>query len=473
MKEEKRIMNVLGQVDEKYIEEATPCKKVNSENGKLLRFWKTHTVAACICLIALLSFMTFSTALAVSADFREMVFEFFHISTPEVVFPVEDEPQQVNDVEGIYSSDIEDTASVEYVRIDGDFDFGNGIIYLYNDEMRTSVSFYAVENDELILLDTRREETQYIWNGTAYNICFDWCVHENSVGTYGTYKEPADDAYWTVTPIRGRADIVLLTLSSGRQDKYRECILFYDLKTGSVTDPFADCGTEKLSIINTEFSPNMQKALLATDHGKTIWYCDIEEKALMTVDSFTGKDIDGSWFVDSDTICYYTMDAAYQYTYYTKSLSTGNERVILQNVPLFGAHDSTWGVRSSGGRFGVFVSEDERVYSLDFKTGVQTLIAGYTYPTDKNTRTIPNSDGDKIAFVTYNNDTTGLGISQIGVLDLKMQTFTLLDREGYEVRHEAAVSWFDNDRVVIWAVTNDYGYLYLYHITYPSTTNVE
>ena len=30
-----------------------------------------------------------------------------------------------------------------------------------------------------------------------------------------------------------------------------------------------------------------------------------------------------------------------------------------------------------------------------------------------------------------------------------------LNREGYDVRHESTVSWFDNDRVVISAVEED------------------
>lgn len=74
---------------------------------------------------------------------------------------------------------------------------------------------------------------------------------------------------------------------------------------------------------------------------------------------------------------------------------------------------------------------------------------------------------------TVNNDATGLGISQIAIMDLNTHTFTLLDRKGYEVRHEASVSWFDDDRVVIWAVTDSYGYLYLYSFTNPLVSNMQ
>lgn len=465
MKEEKRILNILGQVNEKYIEESAPYQKTNHKSKKLLHFWKAHTVAACICLIAMLFIMSFSTALAVNADFRQLVFKFFHVATPETVLPVEDEPRHSGDIEGIYNSDIDGAPSVEYVRIDGDFDFGNGIIYRYNDETRSSVSFYAVEDDKAILLNANREETEYIWKDTTYHICFDWCIYADNIGTYAIYKEPANDTYWTAAPISGRTDIVLLTLSSGRQDEYGEHVFFFDLKTKAVIDPFAYCEIDKLGILNTEFSPDMDRALLATDNGETVWYCDMNKKTLMTVDDFLGKAVDGSWFVDSDTICYYIVDANNQYTYYAMSLSTEKEHTVLQNIPMFGSHDSTWGVKPSGERFGVFVAEDQSVYAIDFKTGTRTPIAGYTYPADKNTHTISNRTGDKIAFVTYENGASGLSISQIGIMDLRAQTFTLLDRKGYDARHEASVSWFDDNRIVIWAVTDTYGYLYLYDFT--------
>jgi hypothetical protein len=50
MKEEKRILNVLGQVDEKYIDEAAPGKKANKKPA-----WKKWTsIAACLALVAVL-----------------------------------------------------------------------------------------------------------------------------------------------------------------------------------------------------------------------------------------------------------------------------------------------------------------------------------------------------------------------------------------------------------------------------------
>lgn len=61
MKEE-RILNILGQVDEKYIEEAAPVEKVKRKSKKLARGWmKWGSLAACFCLVA------FTTLFAVNA----------------------------------------------------------------------------------------------------------------------------------------------------------------------------------------------------------------------------------------------------------------------------------------------------------------------------------------------------------------------------------------------------------------------
>jgi hypothetical protein len=453
----------LGEISDDMIEEAAIHQNDAEKQISLLRpkrLIRRGVIGVAAVLVLMLG--TLATAMAVNEEFREAVVTFFHITSPDVVLPVEGEPSgddlnEHGDVERFYRAGIGDAATVEYIRINGDFELGEGMIYRYNDLEKNSVSFYAVsKRSEVIPLDADFVETQVVWKDQTYDICFDWCVYDGHVGVYARYQASVNDAYWTVEPIPGRTDLVLLTLDGGRA-------FFFDLQDSTVIDPFADCDVDELGIIHTEFSPDLKKAWLACDHGETVWYCDTERNILTTEEELLGKEAHG-WFIDSDTIGYYTMDSSDRYTYSVRSLSTGEERVILEDVPLFGSNDSTWGIMPTGDRYGIFLSEDGSVYALDFKTGERRLIEGYTYPTDKATRTIPNRDGSKIAFVTMNHASTGLGISQIGVLNLTTQTFTLLDREGFDARHEATVSWFDEDRIVIWAVNENDHDLYLYTI---------
>ena len=56
-----------------------------------------------------------------------------------------------------------------------------------------------------------------------------------------------------------------------------------------------------------------------------------------------------------------------------------------------------------------------------------------------------------------------MGIRQLGMIDMEDETYTVLEREGYDIREETAAGWFDNGRIAI-AAENYLGerYLYLY-----------
>lgn len=468
MKNEKLLL-AFGKIADDIIEEA--------EDSASLKYISNYTteksfvkrpkkkLAMLLIAVTVLLLGSFVTAMAVNEDFREAVFSFFNIKIPDMVLPVEDEPKQSHIVENIHESKIDDVLTVEYIRIDGNFDFGNGVIYLYKNAERSSLDFYAIERDKLIALDTNHVDMQYEWRGVTYEICFDWCIYDGINSTHGLYKESSNDAYWVVSQIDGRTDMVMLTLSAGRHMDYTEHKLFLYLDSESIIDPFEGCGVDKLnSIINITFSPDMTKAIITCENEETVWYCDMNTKHLMTIENFLGKKADGSFFIDDDTIVYYSMDNSYRFTYYMRSLTTETEKMIIEDTPMFGVGGITWGIKPTENRYMLLVHEDQSVYVLDFQTGERMMVDGFVYPVNKDTVTFPNSNGSKILFVTMDKAVTGLGVSQIGVLDLEHHTFTLLDREGYETRYESSIGWFDDSRVVIWANTEDYGYLYIYTI---------
>ena len=63
--------------------------------------------------------------------------------------------------------------------------------------------------------------------------------------------------------------------------------------------------------------------------------------------------------------------------------------------------------------------------------------------------------GDKLLYYHAAPEAEGLGITQLGVLDLEQNTFIAFDREGYENLHEEAIGWEDNNTVSINARTLD------------------
>jgi hypothetical protein len=119
----------------------------------------------------------------------------------------------------------------------------------------------------------------------------------------------------------------------------------------------------------------------------------------------------------------------------------------------------------TGTRYGLYVDSDKTTYVYDFKTGTRAIAEGFAYSGEDATVTM-NANGTKMLFAMFDQDADGLGISQLGVIDMEKGTFTILDREGYEIREEAAVGWFDNDRISILAANSSgKNYLYLYSFT--------
>lgn len=462
------LLDAIGIINDEDILDAkepgrTAVDKMTARNGYVTRKHGRRTVIIIAAVIAVL-FGSFVTAMAVNEDFREAVYSFFHISTPDVVLPEEDEPQLSNDVEIIYKTDIENAVNVEYIRIDGNFDYGRGLIYFYS-EADGGSAFYTVKDGQLEELKTNETSLTYTWKGTEYDIEFSWCEEDGAIYVYSTGKEPASDSFWYVSPVNGRTDVVALTVSYGRQDDYSEYTLLLNLNTQEVTDIFDGCGVDQLSgITNTVFSSDMSKALITCDNGASVYYCDMNTKTLLSVSEFTGTPVSAAWFLDDNTICSYAVDENGKCTCWYISPSTNDCTLLFTDLPIY-RQTSGNGMIFTGTRYGLYVDSDKTTYVYDFKTGTRAIAEGFAYSGEDATVTM-NANGTKMLFAMFDQDADGLGISQLGVIDMEKGTFTILDREGYEIREEAAVGWFDNDRISILAANSSgKNYLYLYSFT--------
>lgn len=362
------------------------------------KFNRRIAISLAAVIIILLS--SFATAMAVNKEFREAVYSFFHISTPDIVLPIDDEPLQFNDVEKIYETNIENAVNVQYIKIKGNFDYGRGLIYLYDESGNYGESdsdvksdngamFYTIRDGQLAKLETNKIKLNHSWEGIDYKIEFSWCEEDGAIYVYSRGKEPASDVFWYVSPINGRSDVVTLTLARGRQDDYSEKTFLLDLNTKEVSDVLTGSEVNQLNdIASTEFS----------------------------------------------------------------------------NLPTY-SRISGNGFIFTGIRYGLYIDLDKTTYVYDFKEKTRALVEGLTYSGENASINI-NPKGTKILVTMFDQAVDGLGISLLGVIDMEKGTYTVLEREGYEVRRENTVGWFDNDRISILA-SNSSGenYLYLYSFT--------
>ena len=395
----------------------------------------------------------FATAVAADESFRQEVFQFFRIPTAEQV------PQDLGGGEegdGVWlgTSELEGGVTVQYLRLTGRWDDENGILCHWRDEALTDASFYAVTDRGLQKLEAHHLITTVTWNGADYAIDLQWTVWEDTLRVQAFGKQPGNDTYWEVSYLEGRTDAVLLRLSQGRGEDYSEYAMLLDLFTGAVTDLFAGTGVEALAdVAAITLSGHLRRAIISCDYGEQLYLCDLEKKTLAPVEEVLGSQVDGVWFITGDIVGWYAMDENYRYTCSVTDLTDGATTLRFADQPAY-QREQDQGVVFLEGRYVLEVREDRQSVLLDLLTGTETPVEGFSYP-EGDSRTRINSTGDKILFLVMEMDGDGLGISELTVLDLERGVAAALSREGYDVRHEAAVSWFDENRVVIRAVEAD------------------
>lgn len=299
-------------------------------------------------------------------------------------------------------------------------------------------------------------------NGT-WQISFDWYEKDGVLYTNARNYDPNASMEWSVSAVRGSSDFLVLTLGFGQQIEYTQYPLLYNVRTKELLDVLARCRLpEGQRITRTAFSPNLSRILITCDNGAAVYCYDIAEENLVSLSEASGLEEPEASFLDDDTVCCLSIDENGLYQCRTIEMPSGECSERFSGLSRL-EDDSHSGIALTGGRYGLYVNEDRSVLVYDFKTGDYAAVEDFQYPEDDVFLTM-NPAEDKILFIQETPEADGLGISQLGVLDLASRTFVLLDREGYETRRETSVGWFDNDRVAIRADAKGVGYLYLYTV---------
>lgn len=548
------LLDAIGKIDDVYIVSAqnraallpadVPFNAPEPPDAGVSRLRRApHRAAltAAAIVIALLS--SFTAAMAANENFRNAVFRFFRISTPDVVLPIEEEPSpsgsaspdnassdsassdnpgqsknadsaEIAEIEDIGNTNVGDAVSVEYLRIDGIFDYCDGIVYLYEPwegyddsydaQTRYAAAAYAVEDGQMVFLQPHYETVSYpqdsamqdgglqdsptqdgtpkdgmatgsneaTVHGTAANeapgngtwqISFDWYEKNGTLYTNARNYDPAASMEWSVSAARDSSDFLILTLGFGQQIEYTQYPFLYNVRTKELLDVLARCRLpEGQRITQTAFSPNLSRILITCDNGAAVYCYDIAEEKLVSLNEASGLEEPEASFLDDNTIRCLSIEENGLYHCRTVEMPSGKCTERFSHLPRLEG-DFHSGIALTGGRYGLYVNEDRSVMVYDFKSGDYATVENFKYPEDDVFLTL-NPAEDKILFIRETSEADGLGVSQLGVLNLVSRTFVLLDREGYETRRETSVGWFDNDRVAIRADSQGCGYLYLYTV---------
>ena len=191
----------------------------------------------------------------------------------------------------------------QYIRLPGSgtgYSYGNGVLFQVEQEedgAPKAVRWWAAEGDALVPLEGRATGFSAAWAGLEYTDTVYWCVYEEEVSCYCAGSAGmAVDYNCTVSPLPGRTDAAILTLSQGSQMGYQEYPMLLDLETGAVTDLLAGTGWEGAAPLReVQWRPDLSAAILSSDSAGW-FYCDRAGKTTASLDALTGLEVFSAWF---------------------------------------------------------------------------------------------------------------------------------------------------------------------------------
>lgn len=440
-----------------------------------------RVLASTLTAILMLTCVT-TVALAASPELRRAVLSFFRIEEREQVPGQTDiNPSDINqpDVDQPYDNqpDISQTeigslVKAQYIKMDQRYGLSGGLLnnLTWSDDGRTllEAEFWEIKDNNLVpvQVDMRTSQIDITFQDINYQGNLYWFIRNGELyyfqgSPYGVDTRPEDE--WSVEAIPRHTDVLLLKLAQGQQTDYTEYPMLFYLDTGETEDFLASTGARELEYAyDYSWSENMRRALILCSAGMgglQEWLCDLDARTLIRLDELTGMGEEVSaGFADNDTLILTTHttseeDETWQtITCYAYDIPTGQKTKTLDKAHYYRWWDEPYGAQLFGSRC-VLIGEDGQVRLVDLKTGMQTVVEGFTW--QMGDEFMPSPSGNKLLYYSSDSKAEGLGISQLGVVDLEKGTFIAFDREGYGNLYEEGIGWSNDNTVSINARSSD------------------
>lgn len=440
-----------------------------------------RVLASTLTAILMLTCVT-TVALAASPELRRAVLSFFRIEEREQVPGQTDiNPSDINqpDVDQPYDNqpDISQTeigslVKAQYIKMDQRYGLSGGLLnnLTWSDDGRTllEAEFWEIKDNNLVpvQVDMRTSQIDITFQDINYQGNLYWFIRNGELyyfqgSPYGVDTRPEDE--WSVEAIPRHTDVLLLKLAQGQQTDYTEYPMLFYLDTGETEDFLASTGARELEYAyDYSWSENMRRALILCSAGMgglQEWLCDLDARTLIRLDELTGMGEEVSaGFADNDTLILTTHttseeDETWQtITCYAYDIPTGQKTKTLDKAHYYRWWDEPYGAQLFGSRC-VLIGEDGQVRLVDLKTGMQTVVEGFTW--QMGDEFMPSPSGNKLLYYSSDSKAEGLGISQLGVVDLEKGTFIAFDREGYGNLYEEGIGWSNDSTVSINARSSD------------------
>ena len=402
------------------------------------RYAPVHRVLASILTAVLMLTCVTTVALAASPELRRAVLSFFRIEEREQVPGQPDiNPSDINqpDVDQPYDNqpDISQTeigslVKAQYIKMDQRYGLSGGLLnnLTWSDDGRTllEAEFWEIKDNNLVpvQVDMRTSQIDITFQDINYQGNLYWFIRNGELyyfqgSPYGVDIRPEDE--WSVEAIPRHTDVLLLKLAQGQQTDYTEYPMLFYLDTGETEDFLASTGARQLEYAyDYSWSESMRRALILCSAGMgglQEWLCDLDARTLIRLDELTGMGEEVSaGFADNDTLILTTHttseeDETWQtITCYAYDIPTGQKTKTLDKAHYYRWWDEPYGAQLFGSRC-VLIGEDGQVRLVDLKTGMQTVVEGFTWQTGDEF--MPSPSGNKLLYYSSDSKAEGLGIS--------------------------------------------------------------
>lgn len=430
---------------------------------------------ALICLAAVLALLisSLTVAMAVSEDVREWVLSIFRAGETERLPDNTDVKPPEGGFEAIGGSSFEDLITTRYFKGSGVVIPSEGIVYTcpYHGTEPSQYSFYELRDGALSPLETKRVEFPYSFDGTDFNIRFDYTVY-NGEPHFRVFPDGLDlDPYrygWNIYSA-GMEDLAWLTLPGYDSLDYGNGVypLLLDLETGEVTDVLAGLDLTDVLPALWSFSKDMRFALLS-NWDERYWICDIGDRTLTSLEDLTGREIIDCYLMDGESvIC--KARAGEGFDVIRLDPETGEIVTLVEGTKYYRYHAGGSGYREieyygGQGRHGLIFDGQGGVTLIDLRDGRRMPLEGIAGGDSLQTSESP--DGEHILFAWKDegvNAPNTMAMYRLGLLDTGTGVLTVLERENYQVRSETILGWLGNGAVAVLAFDeNDKQAWYMY-----------
>ena len=446
------LLDAIGMVDDVFLTE---------ENVPVIRPVR-RIVVLIAAVVAVLAMMV--TALAVSEDFREVIFSIFRIETPEVPpAPETVKPTQTQDtteenqhaLREIGVVNIDDAVEAFYFS-------GEGFVYqmeggFYTSERREGdmpprdPAFWEITGDGIVEAAGYRVDFPFTHKGKTFQIIIDYAILNGKlchlVWPQGLDEDPYGNG-WNAVLLADRTDVMLLSIPVHQNKDLTTDYFLLDLATQETTPLLMGSEREDIVVDICWFTEDLHYAIIygwiPFAQKSEVWFRDMEQGTVRTMRELVGGDVYlAPYFLDNETIIYEEKLEGNRIRIGRYHIPTGIRQILVQDA----AYSDYRSVQHSGyySVYGMLKLEDGEYELIDLRTNERLSLSGLT---SKGMQTSESPLSERIMISYYQTDGMYRKYSSIGLLDPDTGILKVLERKPSD-KGENFWGWLGENTIVL------------------------